>query len=91
MNLLRELRMARHGAAVIVVGVDPGDAVRHRSPAMTGIFGWPDAEVPARVSSLWDQAEALTDQATDYDYAVLTTAEADEFVALCDAAMQSVS
>jgi len=91
MNVLRELRMARHGAAVMVVGLDPGDAVRHRSPTMTGIFGWPDAELPADVAARWDEAEALTHRATDHDYAVLTPGEADELVVLCEEAMQAVS
>ncbi|MCU1389898.1 MAG: hypothetical protein JWL72_3236, partial [Ilumatobacteraceae bacterium] len=45
MNLLRELRMARHGAAVVALALDPADAVRHRTPQMLGIFGWSAGDV----------------------------------------------
>jgi hypothetical protein len=90
MNLLRELRMARHGGAVMAVGLDPGDAVRHNSPQMAGLFGWSDAEVPAEAPALWDEAEALTNRATARDYAGLSPAEATEFVSLCEAALAAV-
>ena len=57
-NGLRELRMARHGCAVIAQGIDPADAVRHKNPHMTGVFGW-DGEIddPAAVKARWDAAE----------------------------------
>jgi len=88
MNALRELRAARHGAAVIAVGLDVGDAVRLKSP-MAAVFGW-EGEVGPDVPRLWDEAEALTNRATERDYAVLDDAEAEEFAALCAAAAASV-
>jgi hypothetical protein len=91
MNALRELRMARHGAAVIAVGLEPVDAVRHRSPHMVGIFGWEPAEVDGGVAELWAEAESLTDRATAKDYTVLDDAEADEFTSLCRSAVDAVT
>lgn len=88
LNALRELRMARHGCAVIAVGLDVGEAVRFKSP-MAAIFGW-EGDAGPGAAALWDEAEALTNRATDHDYAVLTADEADEFVALCDAATAAV-
>ncbi|MCU1396866.1 MAG: hypothetical protein JWM34_5294 [Ilumatobacteraceae bacterium] len=90
MNLLRELRMARHGAAVIALGLEPADAVRHRTPQMLGIFGWEPGEVSSDFADAWAEAEALTNRATAHDYAVLDDAEAAELVRLCDAAMAAV-
>lgn len=91
LNALRELRNARHGAAVTAVGLDVGDAVRHKSPHMAAIFGWAGTEVGPEVPGLWDEAEALTNRATAHDYAVLDEAEAEEFVALCAAASATAS
>lgn len=91
LNALRELRMARHGAAVTAVGLDIGPTVCHASPHMAGIFGWEGAEIGHDVPAKWDEAEALTNRATDHDYAVLDDAEAEEFVALCTAATAAVS
>ena len=90
LNQLRELRMARHGAAVVAIGIDPADAVRHRSPQMLGVFGWEATEVPAEVVALWAEAERLTNVATDRDYSVLSESESAEFVALCAAAQAAV-
>ena len=86
LNQLRELRMARHGAAVVALGIDPADAVRHRSPQMLGVFGWESTDVADDVVAAWAEAERLTNLATDRDYSVLTDVEAAEFVALCAAA-----
>lgn len=88
MNALRELRGARHGAAVIAVGLDVGDAVRLRSP-MAAIFGW-EGEAGRDAAGLWDEAEALTNRSTDRDYAALDADEAEEFVALCGVALAAV-
>lgn len=90
MNLLRELRMARHGAAVVALALDPADAVRHRSPQMLGIFGWSAGDVSAEVAQAWDEAERMTNVATGRDYAVLDDAESAEFVELCRTAMATV-
>ena len=91
LNALRELRASRHGGAVIAVGLDLGDSVRHASPGMAPIFGWDGTEVGPEVPALWDEAEALTNRATDRDYAVLDDAEAEEFAALCEAAHTAVN
>ncbi len=91
MNQLRELRMARHGAAIVAVGVDPADAVRHRTPQMLGIFGWDSAEVSPAVAAAWTEAERLTNVASARDYAVLTAAESADFIGLCSAAQAAVS
>jgi hypothetical protein len=91
LNVLRELRLARHVAAVVAVGLDPGDAVRHRSPHMLAIFGWEEAEVGPGTVARWDEAEALTNRATAHDYAVLSDGEAAELVDLCAAASASVT
>ena len=40
LNALRELRMARHGAAVTALGLDVGATVCHATPGMAAIFGW---------------------------------------------------
>lgn len=87
MNLLRELRMARHGAAVVALGIDPVDAVRHRSPSMVGLFGWEAAVVSDEVTAVWEEAEALTNRATDHDYACLDADEKAELAALGEAAL----
>jgi len=91
LNVLRELRLARHVAAVVAVGLDPGDAVRHRSPHMLAIFGWEPAELGPGTVARWDEAEALTDRATAHDYGVLSDGEAAELVDLCGAASASVT
>jgi hypothetical protein len=91
LNALRELRMARHASAVVASGIDVGDAVRHRTPQMVGIFGWADQPVAEDVPARWEEAEALTNRATAGDYAVLDDAEAEQFVALCQAASSAVS
>ena len=90
LNALRELRMARHGAAVTALGLDVAQAVVHASPGLAGIFGWAEVEVGEDVPPRWDQAEVLTNQATERDYAVLGD-DAGEFVALCAAASASVA
>jgi hypothetical protein len=90
LNGLRELRMARHGAAVVAHGLAMPDVVRHRTPVMADIFGWGQGDVPEDVPARWDEAEALTDGATNVDYSLLDDGEAEELVALCAAASGSV-
>lgn len=90
MNCLRELRLARHGAAVVVTGLDVGDAVRHRTPYMTKVFGWDEVPVADDVPARWDDAERLTNQASGRDYGVLDDDEAAELVRLCEAATAAV-
>lgn len=86
LNALRELRAARHGAAVRDVGLDPVDAFMIRTPYMAGIFGWPEpTEGPdAQAQAQWAQAEELTDERFAQDLAVLGDTELDELCALCD-------
>jgi len=90
LNALRELRMARHGAAVVASGIDVADAVQHNTPYMMGIYGWPERELDADLGTRWDQAEALTNVATAADYAVLSEADAEQFVTLCLAANAAI-
>jgi len=90
LNALRELRMARHGAAVTAMGLDVGAVVCHASPHMAPIFGWDGTAVPEDLPAQWVEAEALTNRATDHDYAVLSADEADEFATLCEAAATAV-
>ena len=89
MNVLRELRMARHASAVIALGLDPADAVRHRTPQMLGIFGWPEAELDDAVADAWNEAERLTNLAFDRDLDTLHDEQRIEFAALCAAALAS--
>lgn len=89
MNLLRELRMARHASAVIALGLDPADAVRHRTPQMLGIFGWPAADLDDGFADVWAEAERLTNVAFDRDLAILHDEQRVEFAALCAAALAS--
>jgi hypothetical protein len=86
-NGLRELRMARHGCAVIAHGIDPADAVRHKSPHMVAVFGW-DGELadPEAVKARWDAAEEATDHAMALVLGVLDDAERAELTELLDAA-----
>ncbi len=92
LNALRELRMARHGVAVVSCGVHVGDAVRHKSPHMVALFGWDDTMVDGEgVETRWNDAEALTNHLLATDYAVLDAGELDELVALCTAASASVT
>ena len=90
LNGLRELRMARHGAAVVALGLDPADAVRHRSPAMVALQGWDEAPVTSKVVELWERAEVLTNQASAPDYAVLSAPDAATLVDLCTTATNAV-
>lgn len=87
MNLLRELRGALHGAAVLAHGISPHEAVSIKTPVMLGIFGYdgphPDAARPDDHPS-WTAAEAATDRAMAPAFATLTEDERIELVALLD-------
>jgi hypothetical protein len=92
LNGLRELRMSRHAAAIVACGVDPGEAVRHNQPHMAFFFGWTeDTPIATELAARWNQAEAMTNYASDADYAVLSDSEAAEFVTLCTAATAAVT
>ena len=90
MNALRELRMARHAAALLAHGVQIGDAVRHRQPTMTQLFGWDAGAADALVVERWKDAEALTDEIVGNSYAVLGPDELSRFVELSVAASRAV-
>lgn len=93
MNALRELRAARHMAAVREVGLDPATAFMIRTPYMAGIFGWPEpSEPPAEVDEdLWQRAEDLTERAFAADLAVLDDDELTEFRHLTDALLAGLT
>jgi hypothetical protein len=91
LNGLRELRMARHGAAVVAHGIAVQDAVQHKTPYMMSIYGWPERDLPDDIGVRWDQAEALTNRATGVDYAVLDAADAEDLVRLCAEATAAVT
>jgi hypothetical protein len=83
MNALRELRGARHEAAVLVSGIEPLDAVMVKTPYMAGIFGWPEPHPdPTPAKDAWEAAEARTNAMMAAVLAVLDEAELDEFVEL---------
>lgn len=87
LNLLRELRGAMHGAAVLGEGLAPLEALSVRTPFMAALFGWgeplPDAET---YKAAWERAEEGTNRAMARHVAVLSDAERSELVALCAAA-----
>jgi hypothetical protein len=93
MNALRELRAARHCAAVRQVDLEPVDAFFVRTPYMAAIFGWPEpADGPDEATrARWEEAEALTDRAFAADLAVLSDEELDEFCELTDELLGTVS
>ena len=86
-NVLRELRGALHGAAVVSCGVDPHAAVMLRTPQMAAVFGWsephPDFE-PQRAD--WDRAQSATNSSMALRLSVLSGTELSEFVELAEAA-----
>lgn len=88
MNALRELRAARHAAAVREVGLKPVDAFMVKSPYMAAIFGWPEPEdgPDDATREKWERAEALTDERFGADLSVLDAAELVEFCELASAA-----
>ncbi len=93
LNALRELRAARHGAAVREVGLDPVDAFMIRTPYMAGIFGWPEpTEGPDDAAQAkWARAETLTDERFGADLAVLDDEALAELCTLCDELLAAVS
>lgn len=87
LNVLRELRGAVHGSAVIASGLEPLQAVLVRSPQMAGIFGWtepfPDVE---SCRHTWQEAEDATNRVIGHAYGVLDDKERAELVELAVAA-----
>ncbi len=95
MNLLRELRGALHGAAVLAHGVTPHEAVTIRQPQMLGLFGYDGPadldEDDHSVRAHWAEAEAATDRALAPAYATLDPGERAELCDLLEAVMGSLS
>jgi len=87
LNVLRELRGAVHGNAVIASGLEPRQALMVRNPQMAGFFGWtepyPDVE---SCRAAWEQAEEATNRAIGHAYRVLDDRELAELVDLAVAA-----
>jgi hypothetical protein len=90
LQLLRELRGALHGGAVLAEGLGPTEALSVRTPFMANLFGWteplPDPE-PCRAA--WERAEAATNRAMARHLALLDDAERGELVSLLEAARQA--
>jgi len=87
LNVMRELRGAMHGAAVLASGLEPLEAVLIKTPFMTGVLGWeePFPAVDSRRAE-WEQAEATTNRIMARAYAVLDPAERSELVDLSTSA-----
>lgn len=82
LNLMRELRGALHGAAVLTVGLTPVEAIVVHTPKMVRVFGWPEPHPEAGpLRGRWDLAEARTDRMVGRHLAVL---DEDERVELVD-------
>lgn len=79
MNALRELRAAHHAAAVVTSGLTMHQAVSHRSPVMSTVFGWGEPLDTAGLSADWDRAEEATNRALDPAFEVLDAGERQEF------------
>jgi hypothetical protein len=88
-NALRELRGARHGAAVLAAGISPDVAVHISSPQMAAFFGWaePIADLDAYAES-WKRADAETDSAFAPAFLVLDADERAELTTLAQQAFE---
>jgi hypothetical protein len=72
LNLLRELRGALHGAALLTVGLSPVEAILVRAPDAAERFGWtPPFPEPEPFRERWALAEARTDRMVGRHMAVL--------------------
>jgi hypothetical protein len=92
MNVLRELRGAAHGAAVVASGLEPLDALMVRTPFMAGLFGWPEPHPdPAPHAEAWKDTEAATDRTLARAFALLEPAERSELVELLVAAQDGAT
>ena len=91
-NALRELRGARHGAAVLSEGIDPHAAVARRTPYMLGVFGWQEPHPDkADVREPWAEAQAATERAVAPAYEALEPAEREELAELVNAVQAAVT
>lgn len=87
MHVLRELRGALHGAAVLAQGLTPLEALMVKTPFMAQLFGYSDP-LPdgAGFKAQWEAAEAATNLAMARAFAGIEPAERAEFVELAAAA-----
>jgi hypothetical protein len=87
MNVLREMRGAAHGAAVVASGLEPLQAVLVKTPFMAGVFGWeePYPEVES-CHAAWERAEADTNRVVGRAFGAL---DADERAELVDLAVRA--
>lgn len=86
-HVLRELRGAAHGGAVLAEGLSPLEAIMVRDPNMVGLFGWSEPHPdPEAHKAAWERAEQGTDRAMARHVEVLDDAERDELATLLDAA-----
>ena len=92
LNALRELRAARHGAAVLEVGLAPLEALMVKTPFMADVFGWPEPrpEPDETLRERWQSAEDETDRRFAEDLAALDGAERAELEALLDDARRAL-
>jgi hypothetical protein len=93
MQVARELRCARHAAAVTAAAISPVEAMAVRSPHMAPLFGWNDPlpEVTDEVRSRWEGAEMATNRSLAPAYATLDGGERSELVTLCAEAVAAVT
>jgi hypothetical protein len=83
LNLLRELRGARHAGSVLAAGLSPLEALSVKTPFIAAVFGWGEPlEVSDDMRERWARAEAGTDAAVGRAFAALEPSERGEFVAL---------
>ncbi|MCR6487395.1 hypothetical protein M8542_31650 [Amycolatopsis sp. OK19-0408] len=86
LNVLRELRGARHMVAVLAGELAPQDALRYHSPSVIwDLFGWPgqlDASRVRQVGKRWQSAIDVTNQLLAPVFDVLSDAERGELVTL---------
>ncbi len=86
LNILRELRGALHGGAVLAEGLSPFEALSVRTPFMAALFGWGQAMADTEPhEAAWSRAEEGTDRAMARHLAPLGDGERDDLVELCDA------
>jgi len=92
LNVVRELRGAVHGGAVLAFGLEPLEAVLIKTPFMAGVFGWaePYPEVESRHEA-WGQAEAATNVIMARAYRALDDSELSELVDLAETAHKGVT
>jgi hypothetical protein len=87
LQILRELRGARHAVAIHAGGLSPLDAIiaGPGGEANAKLFGWPEPfPDPAPLADRRKAAEAKTDELSAADLSALTDAERDEFIAVLE-------